>query len=109
MANIPVTVTLDGQGTIRCSPDPARVPRGNHTIVWQTPTPGTSLESIVIDQGPGQPVWPGGTPAKQPDGTITVDDPVEGSDVVTFKYSVTVRKSGETWSVDPEIKNEPNP
>lgn len=109
MANIPVTVTLDGKNNVRCNPDVAVARRGDNTIIWQTPTPGVSLESIVIDQSPGQPVWPGSTPAKQPDGTITASDPVQGTRIERFKYSVTVTKGGQTYSVDPGVENDPTP
>lgn len=108
MAQIPVNVTMDGNDNIRCNPDPIRARRGDNTIVWRASSPGVTLEAIDIDQGPGKPVWPGSRPQKQTDGSICADDPVTGSQVQTFKYSVTVSKGGQTYSVDPEIKNDPN-
>lgn len=108
MANIPINVTLDQNDRIRCVPDPAKAVRGNNTLVWASRTPGMELVSIVIDQGPGKPVWPGSKPMKNPDGTITADDPVEaGTGKVRFKYSVTVKRGDQTFEVDPDIDNDP--
>ena len=110
MANIPVTVTLDPNNNVRCNPDSARAGRGNNTIVWQCPTPGVSLVSITIEPVTGQPAWPGSTPAKQPNGTICADDPVEDAPGrQAYKYSVTVSKNGQQYSVDPEVVNDPKP
>jgi len=106
MANIPINVTLDQNDNIKCTPDPAKINHGDNTIVWTSRTPGVELVSVDIDQGPGKPVWPGSHPRKQPDGTITADDPVEhGSKKVTFKYSVSVKRGDEVFDVDPELEN----
>lgn len=108
MAQIPITVTIDPNNQIRCSPDPAVAPRGNNTLVWRAATPGVELEAIDIEQGSGQPPWPGSRPAKQQDGTITATDPVEeAAGLQVYKYSVTVSKNGQQFSVDPEVHNDP--
>ena len=100
-------MTLDKDDQIRCSPDPARIGAGNHTLVWTCRTPGVDLVSIEIDQGPGKPVWPGSRPAKKPDGSISADDSVEpGSGKVTFKYSVSVTRGEETFDLDPVLEND---
>jgi len=110
MANVPVTVTLDPNNNVRCNPDRATARLGNNTIVWQCPTAGVTLESITIEPATGQPAWPGSSPTKQPDGTIRADDPVASAPGrQVYKYSVTVSKNGQEYSVDPEVENDPRP
>lgn len=110
MANVPITVTLDPNNNVRCNPDRAKARLGNNTIVWQCPTPGVTLESVTIEPSPGQPAWPGSSPAKQPDGSVCADDPVASAPGrQIYKYSVTVSKGGQEYSVDPEVDNDPTP
>lgn len=110
MANVPITVTLDANDKVRCNPDRARAGLGDNTIVWQCPTPGVTLESITIEPSAGQPAWPGSAPSKQSDGTITASDPVASSPGrQIYKYSVSVSRNGQTFSVDPEVDNDPTP
>jgi hypothetical protein len=110
MGNIPITVTLDPNNNVKCHPDSAKAGLGKHTIVWNSGTPGMTIDSVTIEPAQGQPAWPGSNPAKQPDDSICADDDVQSAaGRQRYKYSVTVTKGGQSYSVDPEIDNDPKP
>ncbi|MBI2213129.1 MAG: hypothetical protein HYU52_05730 [Acidobacteria bacterium] len=110
MANIPITVTIDPNNNVRCNPDSAKAHLGDNTIVWRAGTPGMSIDSVTIEPSSGQPAWPGSSPAKQPDGTVSATDPVASAPGrQRYKYSVSVTKNGQSFSVDPEVDNDPTP
>jgi|GEM_PF-4903359 len=108
MSDVHITVTLDDNNVVHCKPDPATAQGlGTHTIIWTSGTPHVALESAEFVQRPGKPNWPGSKPAKQPKGELQSIDPVSGSDVLTFKYTITVSRNGQPFSVDPEVQNDP--
>lgn len=110
MPNIPITVTIDPNNNVRCNPDSAKARLGNNTIIWQSGTPGMTIDAVTIEPAAGQPAWPGSAPAKQPDGTLTASDPVEAAPGrQCYKYSVSVTKNGQSFMVDPEVDNDPRP
>lgn len=104
-----VTVTVDSEGTIVCSPDPINVKRNQSTLKFVLQAPGYVFRQkkaiVVSDPGRDFPL-PSVTSA---DGlTATLRD--EHLDCCDYKYSVYLMQvsSGRIICVDPVIRNDPD-
>ncbi len=102
-----VTVTVNSEGTIVCSPDPINVKRGQSVLKFQLQAPGYVFrqKKAIVVSNPGRDFpLPSATSA---DGmTATLRD--EHLDCCDYKYSVYLMQvsSGRIIDVDPIIRNE---
>lgn len=102
-----VTVTVNSEGTIVCSPDPITVKRGQSGLKFQLQAPGYVFrqKNAIVVSNPGRDFpLPSATSA---DGmTATLRD--EHLDCCDYKYSVYLMEvsSGRIIDVDPIIRNE---
>ncbi|MBL8344611.1 MAG: hypothetical protein JNN03_04150 [Rubrivivax sp.] len=104
-----VTVTVNSEGTIVCSPDPINVKRGQSVLKFQLQAPGYVFrqKKAIVVSNPGRDFpLPSVTSA---DGvTATLRD--EHLDCCDYKYSVYLMQvsSGRIICVDPVIRNDPD-
>lgn len=109
MSNVPVqpiTVTVDDQGTILCSPDPVVVKGRNVLLAFKLKTPGYAFadtNAITVENPNSDFPYPSWT-VKPQLATLLDLDGVKGS----YSYSVSVVRSetGECIDGDPTITNE---
>lgn len=108
--SVAITVSVDGSGTIQCSPDPVPVRNGPHRLVFAL-APGVSdyvfveQGAIVVEDGGADFPYPSRT---KPGGKVATLHDCNG-DAGDYKYSVFLRQlsTGKVVELDPTIQNEP--
>jgi hypothetical protein len=102
-----VDVTVDGNGTIQCTPDPVSARGGNAVLKFDLQTSGyvfpDSGAIVITDPGTQFPDPSQTQPSKT---TVHLND--RNTERGDFKYTVTVKRlsDGQLIEHDPIIKNE---
>lgn len=104
-----VSVSVSGDETIICSPDPIDVKSGQNTIEFRVVTAGYVFpkDNAIVVENPGRD-FPRPSVTSEGGAKATLRD--RDLDQKSYKYTVYLRHvaSGRIISVDPVIRNDPD-